>query len=66
MTKAPYDTTPGNFAYCKTHNRLYIHPICLWLTPAEPEKLQTFQAQCDVCRQASTPLFIHPTLTPAA
>jgi len=33
--KQEYDTKPGYFPYCRTHNRLYIHAISLWLTPRE-------------------------------
>ena len=32
----PYDTKPGNFPYCKTHNRLYIQALALWLSEAYP------------------------------
>jgi hypothetical protein len=39
------------FPYCKKHNRLFPHYTVGWLTPARPEELITFQAQCDVCRQ---------------
>ena len=51
LVKGEYTTTAhGNFPYCKTHNRLFPHPIVGWLTPAKPEDIQTFQALCDLCR----------------
>jgi len=50
--KQEYDTKPGYFPYCRTHNRLYIHAISLWLTPARPQDLQSFQAICDICKGA--------------
>jgi hypothetical protein len=53
--KAQYDTTPGNFPYCKRHNRLYIMAIATWLTPARPEELLTFQVLCDECRKEGVP-----------
>jgi hypothetical protein len=46
-----YDTKPGNFPYCKTHNRLYIQALALWLSPARPEELLTFEIACDKCRK---------------
>jgi hypothetical protein len=51
MAKAPYDTKPGNFPYCARHNRLYVHPVVGWLTPARPQELLTFQALCDECKK---------------
>jgi hypothetical protein len=39
------------FPYCQKHNRLFPHYAVGWLTPARPQDLITFQAQCDVCRQ---------------
>jgi hypothetical protein len=41
------------FPYCRKHNRLYPHYTVGWLTPARPEELPTFQAQCDECRATS-------------
>jgi len=49
--KQPYDTSPGQFPYCKAHNRLYIAAIATWLSPARPEELITFEAICDECRK---------------
>jgi len=49
--KQVYDTTPAKFPYCKTHNRLYIQALALWLSPARPEELLTFEVICDECRK---------------
>jgi hypothetical protein len=52
--KEEYRTTAqARFPYCKRHNRLYTHPVVGWLTPARPEDLNTFQALCDVCKEAA-------------
>jgi hypothetical protein len=39
------------FAYCQKHNRLFAHYTVGWLTPAYPERLITFQALCDICKE---------------
>jgi len=54
------------FPYCKKHNRLFPHYSVGWLTPIYPEKLETFQAECDICKaEKSSPLFIHKSRIPA-
>jgi len=64
--KAEYDTSPGNFPYCKKHNRLYVQAIATWLSPARPEDLITFEAICDECHKEQIPpaLFVHESLVP--
>jgi hypothetical protein len=46
------ETVRTSFPYCKKHNRLFAHYTVGWLTPARPEDLNTFQALCDVCKEA--------------
>jgi hypothetical protein len=48
------------FPYCKKHNRLFAHATVGWLTPARPDELPTFQAQCDICKAENSS--IRPTV----
>jgi hypothetical protein len=59
------DTARPAFPYCQKHNRLFAHYTVGWLTPAYPDKLHTFPAQCDICRAEHQRLYVHAQRIPA-
>ena len=64
------DVAHPAYPYCQKHNRLFPHWSVGWLTPARPEELEIFQAQCDVCRQegaspCNLALSLHNNTVPA-
>jgi hypothetical protein len=62
------DVAHPAFPYCQRHNRLFPHYTVGWLTPVYPEKLKTFPAVCDVCKETlcDLVLFSKRTTAPAA
>ena len=51
MKQVSRDIAHPAFAYCKKHNRLFLHWSVGWLTPMSIEGLHTFYARCDECKK---------------